>query len=163
MGWGQDVGRLREALAVALDAIGAPAFIVDEAGRVELANASGRAQLEADPDGTGARIAAHLSVSERPGGRTSRIGAGDDAWTLVIDDGDATKRAYGRLADLATQLTLTPRQREILALVSRGLSNRSIATTLTISEATVEQHVGTLMQRAGVESRAALIAMLLWG
>ena len=152
----------RAALDAALDAIGAPAFLVDGEGHVELANVAGRARIEADPDGASRRLAGHLAAPEHAAARVLRIDQ-ECGWAIVIDEDDqGATRAHGRLAEVSAQLSLTRRQREILGLVSRGLSNRSIATTLSIAEATVEQHVGTLMLRAGVESRAALIAMLLW-
>lgn len=160
---GQDAERLREALAVVLDALRAPAFLLDGAGRVEMANAAARSRVDGDPQSLSQRIQ-RLLESEADRASVQRIGDGGDGWTLVVDhDGARGLRAEERLAEVAARLALTRRQREILALVSRGLSNRSIATTLAISEATVEQHVGSLIQRAGVESRTGLIALLLWG
>ena len=50
---------------------------------------------------------------------------------------------------------LTPRQVEVLRLVSRGLSNREIAGRLTISSRTAEHHVQDIYTRIGVTSRAA--------
>jgi ATP/maltotriose-dependent transcriptional regulator MalT len=51
---------------------------------------------------------------------------------------------------------LTPREREIAALVARGLSNRAIARELVISEATVERHLGNVFGKLGLASRAQL-------
>jgi len=51
---------------------------------------------------------------------------------------------------------LTPREREVAALVARGLSNRAIATELVITEATVERHVGNIFAKLGLASRAQL-------
>jgi DNA-binding NarL/FixJ family response regulator len=45
------------------------------------------------------------------------------------------------------------RELEILLLAARGLSNRQIATTLTISEATVKRHLANLYAKIGVGSR----------
>ena len=45
------------------------------------------------------------------------------------------------------------RELEILLLAARGLSNRQIATTLTISEATVKRHLANLYAKMGVGSR----------
>lgn len=55
---------------------------------------------------------------------------------------------------------LTRRQREVLALVSQGKSNRLIAAALTLSEDTVKVHVKEIIKRLGVKNRtqAALIA-----
>jgi DNA-binding NarL/FixJ family response regulator len=57
--------------------------------------------------------------------------------------------------------TLTDREREILALLSVGLSNKAIAARLYLSVRTVEGHLASLYTRLGVHSRteAALIAL----
>jgi non-specific serine/threonine protein kinase len=51
---------------------------------------------------------------------------------------------------------LTPREREVTALVARGLSNRAIAQQLVITEATVERHIGNVFAKLGLDSRAQL-------
>ena len=48
---------------------------------------------------------------------------------------------------------LTPRERQILALVARGLANKQIAARLGISEKTVKTHLGSAFQRLGVSDR----------
>ena len=50
--------------------------------------------------------------------------------------------------------TLTPREREIATLVSRGLTNRAIAGELVISTATVARHVTNILAKLGFQSRA---------
>ena len=53
---------------------------------------------------------------------------------------------------------LTSREREIAALVAAGLSNAAIASRLTLSERTVENHVSRIMRKLGSSSRAHVAA-----
>jgi len=54
--------------------------------------------------------------------------------------------------------TLTAREREIVLLVARGLSNRGIADELVISPATVARHVTNILTKLGFSSRAQVAA-----
>ena len=51
---------------------------------------------------------------------------------------------------------LTRRQREIALLVARGLSNRQIASELTISENTVANHVASIARKLNAPSRSRI-------
>jgi DNA-binding NarL/FixJ family response regulator len=53
---------------------------------------------------------------------------------------------------------LTPRECEVLALVARGQTNRSIATILFLSEKTVARHLSNIFTKINVNSRAAATA-----
>jgi DNA-binding CsgD family transcriptional regulator len=53
---------------------------------------------------------------------------------------------------------LTQREREVLALVAAGKSNRRIAATLAISEHTVARHMSNIFDKLGVSSRTAASA-----
>jgi len=52
---------------------------------------------------------------------------------------------------------LTPREREVLRLLARGLSNRAIAERLVTSHATIKSHVHHLIGKLGVASRAEVL------
>ena len=54
---------------------------------------------------------------------------------------------------------LTEREREILALVARGLTNDDIASDLVISPATVKTHVARIMSKLGAHDRAQLVVL----
>jgi NarL family two-component system response regulator LiaR len=56
---------------------------------------------------------------------------------------------------------LTARERKVLALIARGLSNREIAKELSISEPTVRTHVSNILRKLRLKSRtqAALYAL----
>jgi predicted ATPase/DNA-binding SARP family transcriptional activator/DNA-binding CsgD family transcriptional regulator len=55
-----------------------------------------------------------------------------------------------------TTSNLTRREREVALLVERGLTNRQIASELSISERTVEKHVGKMLKKLGFSSRARI-------
>jgi predicted ATPase/DNA-binding SARP family transcriptional activator/DNA-binding CsgD family transcriptional regulator len=58
----------------------------------------------------------------------------------------------------ATDGLLTRHQREVAAMIARGLSNQRIAAELTLSERTVETHVHNILKRLGLGSRTQLAA-----
>lgn len=54
---------------------------------------------------------------------------------------------------------LSPRQREILALVAAGRTSKEIAAELGISESTVNWHISNVFGRLGASSRAEAVAL----
>jgi FixJ family two-component response regulator len=74
---------------------------------------------------------------------------------------DAENRAStDRLADLKQRSdSLTPREREVMALVVDGKANKVVAIDLGLSERTVEIHRANVMEKMGARSVAHLVKM----
>jgi DNA-binding CsgD family transcriptional regulator len=74
-----------------------------------------------------------------------------DAVRLALgeSDGDAPAAEHG-----SPEEELTPREREVAALLGRGLTNRAIAAELFISPATAARHVANILAKLGFSSRS---------
>ncbi|SOD89960.1 response regulator transcription factor [Streptomyces sp. Ag109_G2-15] len=69
---------------------------------------------------------------------------------------EAERTAASVPVDLAA---LTPREREVLTLMGRGLSNTELAAELTLSEATVKSHVARIFAKLGLRDRAQAVVL----
>jgi DNA-binding NarL/FixJ family response regulator len=80
---------------------------------------------------------------------------------LAPEAAGALVRSRARSAAVAGLDALTPREREVLAQVAEGRSNREIARLLHMSEKTVKAHVSSVLAKLGVADRtqAALYAV----
>ena len=76
-----------------------------------------------------------------------RLGAAHELARL--DEGPASEERASKLS---------PREREVLGLVSAGETNKAIAAKLILSEHTVARHVQNMLQKLGFSSRASLAA-----
>jgi DNA-binding NarL/FixJ family response regulator len=54
--------------------------------------------------------------------------------------------------------TLTPRERQVAALIARGYSNREIAAEMVIALGTTERHVANILAKLGMRSRSQVAA-----
>ncbi len=83
-----------------------------------------------------------------------------DAVAAALERDRARRRARSQLEDLADlEATLTPREREVMAGVVRGLMNKQVAGELGISEITVKLHRGAVMRKMQARSLADLVRM----
>lgn len=81
-----------------------------------------------------------------------------DAVAIAIER-DAERRRQDTQSEAVASLarTLTPREREVMEAVVKGLMNKQIAYELGISEVTVKLHRGNVMRKMGVRSLADLV------
>jgi DNA-binding CsgD family transcriptional regulator len=88
--------------------------------------------------------------------RSVVLGVDDDGTELRfrVDDGSGESP----LEHATARWRLTKRQAQVLGIVVHGKSNKEVAEELHCAENTVELHITQLLRRAGVKSRAELIA-----
>jgi DNA-binding NarL/FixJ family response regulator len=94
-------------------------------------------------------------------GAIRRVAAGERVMAPELHDGAVT--ALGQLARRAREgadvaAGLTQRERQVLALVSEGLTVGQVATRLGISPRTVETHVAKLYRKLGVRTRLQAVS-----
>ena len=66
------------------------------------------------------------------------------------------ERSLSELLLRSREVTLSPRERQLLRLISQGLSNKQIATALIITEGTVKVYLSKLYKKVGVLDRFEL-------
>jgi DNA-binding CsgD family transcriptional regulator len=133
----------------------------DNAGTLSLAMVAMR---------TAGRRIGLLSVA---GGSTHAVSAADvpsiqsvaDRLALVVDNGHLHEELDRLRAPIREELAdprlgdLSRREREILALIGNGLTNREIAERLFLSVRTIEWHRARLISKVGTTKRATLITL----
>jgi len=80
-----------------------------------------------------------------------------DAVAAAIRIDEDRRREVARIHNLRTRYEqLTPRERQVMALVASGLMNKQVASDLSISEVTVKMHRRSAMRKLGANSVATL-------
>ena len=93
-----------------------------------------------------------------------RRDAGEDELAAAVRAVAAGLRVIDPLLEPQTddhvpRATLTEREREVLALIAMGLTNRAIALRLGISEHTAKFHVGAVLAKLEAQSRAEAVSV----
>jgi DNA-binding NarL/FixJ family response regulator len=101
-------------------------------------------------------VAAAAVVAER----AQSIAEVLDRALAVLSAHDAPTPNPARAHDAADGVgMLSPREREVLALVTEGRSNKAIAEALYVSPNTVKTHVASLLHKLGAQTRVQLAAI----
>ncbi len=80
----------------------------------------------------------------------------------ALDFDERNRASRSARADIAMRLAeLTPREHEVMAMVTDGRSNKEIAAALGVSAKTVEAHRARVMEKMRAESLAELVRMAL--
>jgi DNA-binding NarL/FixJ family response regulator len=151
----------------ALEVVGGerPALAIVE---VELPDLNGLAVLRELHETFGADVPVILVSAERsdPVDRTAGLLLGADDYLVKPVDGSelaarlrrSLRRRVGGNGFRDPDSVLSPREREILALLAAGRSQSDIAASLVISPKTVATHIQHLLAKLGVHSRAQAVA-----
>ncbi|MHB0914307.1 MAG: LuxR C-terminal-related transcriptional regulator [Thermoleophilia bacterium] len=110
----------------------------------------------------------HLGEQESTILQTLRNAAGDPIGTAEGQPGNDF-RENGQLPDeecadtdiaVSTIVRLTRREKDVLSIMVKGMTNKEIAGALHLSPETVKTHISTLLKKSGASSRHRLIAAI---
>jgi len=122
-----------------------------------------RAEIRRQRDAARAGASGFLLKRTRPEeliAAVHTIAAGDSLLSPSV-----TRRVIDRMAqqptpqlgDQAKLDQLTPREREVLELIARGLSNREIATALVVEDSTIRTHVKRILMKLDLRDRVQAV------
>jgi DNA-binding NarL/FixJ family response regulator len=115
--------------------------------------------LSESPEGAGYLLKDRISDVGEFAGAVRRVGSGGSAIDPTI-----VSQLLGRVRGDGGLSELTPREREVLALMAEGRSNKGIAEQLVVTVAAVERHVtsifGKLGMRPATEDHRRVLAVL---
>ena len=105
-----------------------------------------------------------LTFLEKPLDERLLVEALGHAFRPAVQGRRRSPRAQERALGMAAALdTLSPREREVLALVADDMTNREIAGALGLSAKTIEHHRHRIVVKLGVRSTAELVRLMLAG
>jgi len=157
----QEAPSTRVLLDAVLEALPAPVFVFDADGVLLETNTAGAGWLASDRAGRREVLRQALRGRAAPGQfqvTEVKVGAAVTRY-LVVFKGDESSAHAWRTA--AAAWGFSARERQVFALLARGLTNRAIAADLAISERTVEVHLTSMFEKAQVETRAELVVRAL--
>jgi len=109
-------------------------------------------------------LSAFQDITERKRTELDLIAAIEDAmrdtsWLTqkIMDRLAALREPAPKIGAFAPVVELTPRERDVLALITRGQSDAAIAESLSIKHNTVRNHVARLYAKIGAHNRSAII------
>jgi DNA-binding NarL/FixJ family response regulator len=114
--------------------------------------ASNRARIRRQLDAAGIEVA--MEFDTLAAARASDV----DADGILLA---GRTRAASEIDDHWIAQTLTPREIDVLQLLAEGLSNKSIAERLGISDQTVKFHVASIMSKLGASNRTDAVRLAL--
>lgn len=154
-------------------------LILDAEGRVRFSTPAADACIkllgESEGIGPGALpVVVWTALARMRAAPERRIERGVRAWTAAgylgveasssVEDGSVavvmTPERPPAPPEIPPEWPVTSREREVLTLLVRGLGNRQIASSLIISENTVESHLAHAYEKLGVNGRPELLARL---
>lgn len=171
-------------VAEALEHINIPSYVIDETGVIRWVNTAARRMVG---DVSGRQFTSVVAPEETRRARElfarNLLGTApvtDSAVVLVDSDGarvgvevssvplrrgGRVVGVFGQVSDVLEEpqghpeLSLTPRQAEVLQLLERGRSTDQIAAELHLSRETVRNHIRRLLQAVGASSRLEAVAV----
>ena len=151
-----DLGSKRAVPAIAARLLGAADLLIAQGGATRLKICSS----QVDPDRVEAELRAMLGDGEFS--RETAIGARLTVPAMIALALDVARMRGATGApdrEAGSPFDLTPRERDVLALLVTGKSNAAIAEELFISQRTVTTHLSRLYAKLGVTTRAEAIAL----
>jgi DNA-binding NarL/FixJ family response regulator len=145
----RDAAGMREALAAIAEGFSVPTILLVDDPHADVALAALRAGASA--------VLARQSDARELEAALDAVRAG----LVVLDAAVRDALAPAQTAARGSALTepLTERERQVLAMLANGLSNRRIAERLAISENTVKAHVAAILAKFGATTRTEAVTI----